>query len=265
MKNDLNFFVPIDAEDYLEKASKQTGRDKYNEMFLQGIASDNTKDSDEEELQPDGFVLDRFLSEGLINYEHLAKSGGPKYIIGEPVEAYAKNNKFFIKAKLWKGKQMAEDLWDTLLIMRENGSKKKLGWSIEGKALERDKFNSKKITKAQIHHCALTFMPKNYNTFADIVKGEQKEDFIKSEVENPMATNYMFEFEKSGKKYVVTKDFKVEEKKEDEEEKAVTTESAKPLRKESLDSDVKNIIAKSLKSGRISPEKAYNLIKSFYI
>ena len=139
--------------------------------------------------------------------------------------------------------------------MRENGSKKKLGWSIEGKALERDKFNSKKITKAQIHHCALTFMPKNYNTFADIVKGEQKEDFVKSEVENPKATNYMFEFEKSGKKYVVTKDFKVEEKKEDEEEKAVTTESAKPLRRESLDKEVKNIIAKSLLSGRISPEK----------
>lgn len=264
MKNDLNFFIPIEYDDYLEKASKKQGDDKYDEMYIQGIASDNSKDSDEEELQPDGFVLDRFLSDGLINYEHLAKSGGPKYIIGEPIESYAKQNKFFIKAKLWKGSKMAEDLWDTLLVMRANKSNRRLGWSIEGKALERDPINKKKITKARISHCAVTFMPKNYNTFADIVKGEQSKDFIDPELdESIQKSKYIYTFEKDGKKYGITKgDFRIEES--CEEEKAVDTEDTSMLRRESVDKKVKNIIRKSLREGKISPQKAYKIIKRFY-
>lgn len=263
--NNLNFFVPLDCDDYLEKAKQKGEEGKYDEMYIQGIASDNSKDSDGEELQPDGFSIERFLSEGLINYEHLAKSGGSKFIIGEPVEAHCRNNKFFIKAKLWKGRKMAEDLWDTLMIMKENGSSRKLGWSIEGKALERDPMNRKKITKAQIHHCAVTFMPKNYNTFADIVKGEQSEDFVKSEMEELQPSKYIFEFEKGCKTYGVTKSFEIEEK-EDDEEKA-DTESTSPLVKESIDKKtkylMKSIIKENLLNGKISLEKANKLVKKF--
>ena len=267
MSNEFNFFVDVDIPDEIYKAAKDAkGDEKYDNMVIYGRASDSSKDSEGEFMEPSGFEIDDFLKSGLLNLEHFTtRKGDPQYWIGQPIDGFVKNNELFIKGKLWKAHPLARNLWDTCLIMKASGSDRKPGFSIEGKALERHPLNKKRVTKAKINHCAITFTPVNKNSYFDIVKGEQKEDFVKSEVENPKATNFMFEFEKSGKKYVVTKDFKVEEKKEDEEEKSVTIESAKPLRRESLDKDVKNIIAKSLLSGRISPEKAYNLIKSFYI
>jgi hypothetical protein len=45
-----------------------------------------------------------------------------------------------------------------------------LGFSIEGKAVERDPLNKQRVTKAKITGVAVTHMPKNAQTFADIVK-----------------------------------------------------------------------------------------------
>jgi len=263
MSNEFNFFVDVDIPDDIYKAAKSAkGDDKYDNMIIEGLASDESKDSDGEIMEPNGFQIDDFLKSGLINLEHFTtRKGDPAYWIGEPLDGNVKNNKFFVKAKLWKASQLARNFWDTCLIMKASGSTRKPGFSIEGKALERHPLNKKRVTKAKINHLAVTMTPVCKNSYFDIVKGEQKEDFVKPEVESPKAT-YMFEFSKGGKNYGVTKDFKVEEK---EEEKAVTIESAKPLRREELDGKVKNIIAKSLRSGKISPEKAYNLIKSFYI
>ena len=267
MNNNFNFFVDLDIPDDIYKAAKNAkGDDRYDNMIIEGLASDSSQDSEGEIMEPNGFDIKDFLSRGLINLEHFTtRKGDPAYWIGEPIDGYIKDNKFFVKAKLWKTRDYARNFWDTCIVMKESGSTRKPGFSIEGKALERHPLNKKRVTKAKINHLAVTMTPVCKNSYFDIVKGEQKEDFVKSEVENPKATNFIFEFEKSGKKYVVTKDFKVEEKKEDEEEKSVTTETAKPLRRESLDKDVKNLITKSLRSGKISPEKAYKLIKSFYI
>jgi len=256
MKNNkLNFFVPFEENEYIEKAAHLPKSDRYDNMYLQGVASDGSKDSDEEEIDPNGLVFDRFLSEGLINYEHLSKSGGPRYFIGEPVEAKVQNGKFFIKAKLWKGNDIAENLWDTLLIMKANNSKRKLGWSIEGKTLERNALNNKKINKAMLTHCAVTFMPKNYNTYADIIKGEQKYDYIIPEVELS-DSKYIYEFEDGGKVYGITKSFEIEEK-------AVDTTNSAALRRESLDEDVKNLLQKALRKKLISPKKVYYFLKKF--
>lgn len=261
-ENRFNFYVDIDQDEF-EKAAKVQHEGKYDNMILAGVASDESKDYDDEEIDPKGIDTRRFLHEGLINYEHMAKTGGSKFIIGEPVDAFVKDGKFFVKGKLWKGKKIAEDLWDTLLVMKENNSKRRIGWSIEGKALERDRDNPKKIKKALLTHIALTFMPKNYNTFADIVKGHQEEDFI--EPENDIKDNkYVYEFTKGCKKYGVTKSFEIEEREEDEEEKATTTSSTECLRKESLDKRTKNII-KSILNNKISTKEGIKLIKHFKI
>ena len=62
--------------------------------------------------------------------------------------------------------------------MRESGSTRKPGMSIEGRALERDPKNEKHITKAIINNIALTFTPVNFNSYIDFVKGVQVQDFI---------------------------------------------------------------------------------------
>ncbi|MDP3444514.1 MAG: hypothetical protein Q8T08_16775, partial [Ignavibacteria bacterium] len=177
----FNFFIPID-ETSLEKSMSLPIEDRYKNMILEGVASDNSKDIDGEILEPSGYITEYFLKSGYINYEHLAKKS-PKFIIGEPVEAKVKGDEFFIKTKLWEKSEVARDVWDQLILMKEQGTGRKAGWSIEGKTITKDKNNPKRITKALITNVALTFNPVNQNSWADISKGVQSEDYKDTEVE----------------------------------------------------------------------------------
>ena len=56
--------------------------------------------------------------------------------------------------------------------MKESGSTRKPGMSVEGKALERDKRNPKRVTKALITNIALTMTPVNTKTYLDIEKSK---------------------------------------------------------------------------------------------
>jgi hypothetical protein len=264
MKNAFNFFVEADIPDDIYKAATEAkGNKRYDNMIIEGLASDSSKDSEGETMEPNGFEIDEFLKSGLVNLEHLtSRKGDPDFWIGEPISGYVKDNKFFVKAKLWKAKPYARNLWDTCIAMKESGSTRRPGFSIEGKALERHPMNKMRVTKARINNLAVTFTPVCKNSYFDIVKGEQKEDFVKDKQVDNSKSKYLFEFEKGGKNYGVTKDFKVEERVD--EEKAVTSESSNTLRREELDPRVKNLLVKSLRSKKITPQRALFLIKSFY-
>ena len=156
MSNEFNFFVDVDIPDDIYKAAKDAkGDEKYDNMIIYGLASDSGKDSEGEIMEPNGFQIDDFLKSGLINLEHFTtRKGDPAYWIGEPLEGHIKDNKFFVKAKLWKASQLARNFWDTCLIMKASGSTRKPGFSIEGKALERHPLNKMRVTKAKINHLA---------------------------------------------------------------------------------------------------------------
>ena len=203
--NDFNFFIPL-SEDALEKSSKVTGEDRYKNMIVEGLASDDSEDTDEEVLEPNGYILDRFLKYGKINYEHLAKSD-PSMWIGEPIAASVKDNKFYVKGKLWDKHPIARKFWDTALIMKASGSTRRPGWSIEGKKLMVDPFNKKRIRKALITNIALTFSPKNANSYADIVKGGYEKSFIDIEEEKE---DCLLEIKKGDQIVRINKDFTVE-------------------------------------------------------
>lgn len=199
----FKFFVPVE----LEKAGDPNDPNRYKNMILQGRASTSQVDTDEQVLEPDGFNIDIFKSSGLINYEHGAKKT-PKMLIGEPVNALVKNNEFFIKGKLWEKHPVARDLWDTLHIMKESGSTRKLGWSIEGVPLAKDPHNPNRITKALITHVALTFSPKNPGTFADICKGHFIED-KELDYDIPQDVDYLFKGIYGENEYILNKDFTI--------------------------------------------------------
>lgn len=200
----FNFFT----EANLEKSSKfnpldyPVGDDKrYEKMIFEGLASDASEDSEQESMEPNGFIIDRFLKHGLINLDHLT-SRSPinksRFWIGAPLDAKIKDNKFFVKCQLWKKSLEARAFYDKALEMMESGTNRKPGFSIEGKALERDKKNPKKITKALITNVAMTMTPVNANTYADIVKGVQKQDFIDCSeelIQNP--TDTLIEMERN--------------------------------------------------------------------
>lgn len=219
----FNFFT----EANLEKSSKfnpldyPVGDDKrYEKMIFEGLASDASEDSEQESMEPNGFIIDRFLKHGLINLDHLT-SRSPinksRFWIGAPLDAKIKDNKFFVKCQLWKKSPEARAFYDKALEMMESGTDRKPGFSIEGKALERDKKNPKKITKALITNVAMTMTPVNANTYADIVKGVQKQDFIDCSeelIQNP--TDTLIEMERNGffvsiDKNFVTKAFSINE------------------------------------------------------
>lgn len=210
----FNFFT----EANLEKSSKfnpldyPVGDDKrYEKMIFEGLASDASEDSEQESMEPNGFIIDRFLKHGLINLDHLT-SRSPinksRFWIGAPLDAKIKDNKFFVKCQLWKKSPEARAFYDKALEMMESGTDRKPGFSIEGKALERDKKNPKKITKALITNVAMTMTPVNANTYADIVKGVQKQDFIDCSeelIQNP--TDTLVEMERNGFFIFINKNF----------------------------------------------------------
>lgn len=199
-----DFKLQIDLN--IEKSQhKEESGDKYDNMIFSGVASDSHIDAEQESLDPNGFIYDRFLKSGLFNLDHLP-SRSPvnksRFWIGEPLEAYVKDGKFFVKGKLWKQSPEARAFWDKALEMKASGSTRKPGMSVEGKALERDPKNPAKVTKALITNVALTFTPVNDHTFLDIEKSRKnsyKED------ENIHSNNILIEFEEAGKRICIDK------------------------------------------------------------
>lgn len=274
MNNKFNFFVSCDISDDIFKASYEAvGEDKYKNMYIEGLASDMSVDADNQILEPQGFDFEDFKKSGLVNLEHFTtRKGDPQFWVGDVIDAYVKNDEFFVKSKLWEKHPLARNLWDTLLIMKASGSTRRAGYSIEGKIILKDPKNKDRIKKAKMSHIAITFSPKNKNSWADIVKGGQTDDFIEPEVETIGESKYVYEFEKGCKKYGVTKSFDVEElgDEEDKEEKSETTGSTECLKKESLDGKIKKQIKaeslmKALVNKKITLRQALFLSKSFMV
>lgn len=162
-KKDFNFFIPLD----IEKGKK--GLDKV--VKIRGVASTRDVDSDQEVLEPSGFLLDKFLSSGFFNYNHKSSSE-PTAIVGEPTDAYVKSGDLIVEGFLYSDSKKAKEIVELSDVLKKNSPNRRLGFSIEGKALARDPFNKKRITKALITGCAITPTPKNPSTLVDVIKGD---------------------------------------------------------------------------------------------
>lgn len=204
----FKFFVPLE----FEKAKDKEGNEV---MKIAGIASTNDKDSQNEILEPSGFDLKKFLSKGLINWHHQTKNN-PEAIIGEPTKAYIKDNKMYLEAVLYSDSEMAQKVYKTAQTLEKSSGTRRLGFSIEGKPVERDPFNKSRITKAEITGCAITYAPINGKTLASIVKGElEDEDYEYGIEKGEDIVSLTFE----GNSYRIDNDFNLVI------EKAETTES----------------------------------------
>jgi len=157
------------------------------QMVLGGIASTADEDSDGEFLDPKGFDIKPLLESGLVNWHHQAK-GQPATIIGEPRSAEIRKDGLYIETVLYPSSKIAHDVWELAQTLEKDSKTRRLGYSIEGKVLKRksdDPSNPgyKHISKAVITGVAITHMPKNPKTFANIIKGEidDDEEFEESE------------------------------------------------------------------------------------
>jgi hypothetical protein len=243
---DFNFWFPLDIV--------KSGKGK-NKMRIRGFASTADVDTDEEVLEPTGFVLDRLVKSGYFNYDHRAREN-PMYIVGEPDIAKIVDGKLYVEGNLYDT-PLAKDIFEFAGTLQKSGSGRRLGFSIEGKALERDPFNQKRITKALLTGIAITPTPKNSNTIMDVVKGESSTPFIDYEFEtNDGGCILEKEDKEAGVRYIIDKDLNIIKK-------SIDTNSISSLMKESLEgvdpvkmSYAVNLLKKAMDEGRLSDEQA---------
>jgi|GEM_PF-1740034 len=172
--NIFKFYVPFE----IEKAKDEHGNEV---MKIAGIASTTDTDSDGEVLDPSGFDLSYFTKNGFINWHHQSKDK-PEAIIGEPTKAEIRNEGLYVEGVLYNDSKIAHQVYDLAKNLEKSKSKRRLGFSIEGKATERgsDDENSplfKRILKAKITGLAVTPTPKNAATLVDIIKGRRFTEF----------------------------------------------------------------------------------------
>jgi len=166
-KNKFNFWFPIE----IEKAKGENGKEN---MGFKGVASTFDEDTDGEFLDPKGFDLTYLKKSGFLNWHHSTKER-PKAIIGEPTKAEITSKGLYVETKLYDS-PMAREVFELGELLEKNSKTRRLGFSVEGKVTERDPLNEKIIRKANITGIAITHLPKNQKTFAEIMKGEI--DFI---------------------------------------------------------------------------------------
>lgn len=249
-RNNFNFWCPIEI-------SKAKDKDGEEVMLLGGIASTADEDSDGEFLDPKGFDIKPLLESGMVNWHHQAKTC-PATIVGEPTKAEITKKGLYIETLLYPSSSVARDIWELAKTLDKDSNTRRLGYSIEGKVLERESNDKnsagyKKITKAVITGVAITHQPKNPKTFANIIKGEIDDDLADDEekVDNEV------EKEKDKKK----------------KEKSLDTDSGRPLIKEDLDRKLKvTTFGKSMVMDKIfqdipgisieKAKKVYTLIKN---
>lgn len=232
MKSNFKFFVPIDS---FEKAKDDNGK---RIMKIKGVASTTDEDTDGEFMDPNGFQLDYFTDYGFLNWHHQVKNN-PLAIVGEPTKAVIKNNQFHVEGFLYDENPLAKQIYDLGEVLQKSSKKRRLGFSIEGKALERDILNKKRVTKACITGLAITPTPKNAQTLAEIVKGEIHEDdlefdLIKDE-SNGGAIFIVDVTRPTGERVTVDSDFNIKV------HKSLGTDSGSALIPESVEGSTKNL------------------------
>lgn len=151
----FNFFIPAELE---------KGAD--GKKWVSGIASTFDEDLQGERIKQDGLDLSYFLKRGFFNDDH-AKETGAK--VGIPTEARVNKSGLWVKGFLLETKRAVE-IFELAQALSKAGGSRKLGFSVEGKVLQREEKNPRIITKAWIKDIAITASPINPNTFMDVAK-----------------------------------------------------------------------------------------------
>lgn len=240
MKNNFRFWMPAE----LKKAvDPKTNSEK---IYLAGFASSRRKDIDGESLNQN-FDISYLTERGIINWNH---SKDPDCVIGEPDEVKFVNGNLWVKSMLYEDQKMAQKVANLAKVFSKNSSKRKLGYSIEGKVIERDENDPEIVNKALITNIAVTVNPKNCDSLIDLVKGsftgwEDEDERPKNEVididdillkaETGDKENFIIDIQKpDGTVVRVDEDFNVLVK-------SLDTEKGKVLKSESVDGKIKDV------------------------
>jgi hypothetical protein len=158
-ENGFSFWVPLTIS-----KSTEVGPDQEPRRWIEGIASTDDQDLQDEIVKQVGIDFSYFLKYGYYNNDH---KPGFENKVGQPIEAKITAKGLWTKGFLFKNHKVADAIWELANSLITSQSKRKLGFSIQGKVLRRA---GKTILKCWIQDIAITAAPINTNTWLDVVK-----------------------------------------------------------------------------------------------
>lgn len=166
MSDVFKFFVDADID--LEKSEKEGRR------LIQGYASTPDEDRQGESLVQKGLDISDFVNYGYLNYDH-----DNSKILGYPTKnTHIDSKGLWVEGELIKGIPLADEIWNLACALKKSNAPRRLGFSIEGKVIER---RGSVITKAKIYNCAITPNPVNpHATWEAVVKSFQPNEMEKA-------------------------------------------------------------------------------------
>lgn len=140
--------------------------------LIRGYASTADSDRQGESLVQKGLDIGDFVNHGYFNYDH-----DNSIILGYPLPTCrVDDHGLWVEGELLKGIPQADRIWELALALQKSKAPRKVGFSVEGKVLERQ---GKTVTKAKIYNVAITTNPVNTNcTWDAIVKSFNGMDTI---------------------------------------------------------------------------------------
>lgn len=157
--SEFNFWLPLDICKAANEKAEQGKR-----RWIQGIASTEHRDLQDETVSQHGIDFTYFLEHGYYNNDH---KPGFENKVGQPNEAKITPEGLWTKGYLFENHKVADAIWELAHALEASRSDRKLGFSIQGKVLRRD---GKRILKCWVQDIAITAAPINTNTWLDVVK-----------------------------------------------------------------------------------------------
>ena len=189
MNNSIKFTVPASLE-----------KSKEGDWKVKGLASTQNLDRQGEVIVQKGIDLTPIdQKRGVLNWDH---KPGIENMVGV-LDGYSKDDKgLYVEGRLFKNHDKARAIYGVMSSLSDS-DKGRIGLSVEGKILERDKANPKIIKKCKINAVAITMNPVNSDTYADLVKSMNVEDdnlvksLTKSELEFDATENQSSEIKET--------------------------------------------------------------------
>lgn len=172
--DNFSFNVPIDI---VKSESPES-----EEMRIGGYASTSNEDRQGDEIVQKGLDISDFVNFGYFNLDH-----DNSKILGYPDKGRCKvdHKGFYVEGTLLPV-PLAKSLWDTAIALRKSNAPRKLGFSVEGKVLQRNDLG--KIVKAKVYNVALTANPVNTSCTWDALVKSFTDDY--SDIEKSLEAGY---------------------------------------------------------------------------
>ena len=121
-----------------------------------GYCSTEDLDRQQEVVVAKGLDFSDFVKYGYFNDNHKQDTSA---VLGYPRLARLEKGKWYTEGNLIKGYDPADKIWELAKSLQNSKSPRRLGFSIEGKVIQRD--NKNRILKAKVRNVAITNCPVN--------------------------------------------------------------------------------------------------------